>query len=87
MNAASRTTVYLEPELYEAMRLRAAVGNRSVSKLINEAVRAFLAEDLADKVACTERLDAVYGAPGVHTSLDPVLADLQFTTLARHADR
>ena len=87
MKATKRTTVYFEPDLYQAMRLRAAIDNRSISTSVNEAVRAFLAQELADQAECTQQLDAVHGAPGVHAGLDPVLADLQFTTLAKHADR
>lgn len=34
-----RTTVYLEQELHQALRLEAAVTNRSISELINEMIR------------------------------------------------
>lgn len=43
-----RITVYLEPELHRALKLQAAETERSVSELINEAVRAALATDLED---------------------------------------
>jgi len=85
MNTRKRTTLYFEPGLYEALRLRAAAGNRSISELVNDAVRAFVAEDLADLSAVTRQLSSVHGAPGAATGLDSVLAELQFATLARRS--
>jgi hypothetical protein len=43
-----RTTIYLETGLYEALRLKAIETSSSVSELVNEAVRASLAEDADD---------------------------------------
>jgi len=43
-----RATVYLEPDLHKALRLQALETSRSMSELVNEAVRAELAEDAAD---------------------------------------
>lgn len=43
-----RITAYLEPELHRALKLQAAETERSVSELINEAVRGAFAEDLTD---------------------------------------
>ncbi len=43
-----RVTVYLEPGLHQALKLRAAETDRSVSDLVNESVRASLGDDLAD---------------------------------------
>jgi HPt (histidine-containing phosphotransfer) domain-containing protein len=86
MNTRKRTTLYFEAELHKALRRRAAAGDRPVSDLVNEAVRAFLAEDLADLSEVTQQLNSVHEAPSVDTGLDPVLAELQSATLARHAD-
>lgn len=86
MKATKRATVSFQSDLYLAMRRRAAIDNCSISESVNQAVRAFLAEDLANQVDCAEQLVAVHGAPGVHAGLDPVLADLQFMTLAKHAN-
>jgi hypothetical protein len=52
-----RTTVYLEQELHQALRLKAAVTDRSVSELINEMIRERLAEDADDLKAFRERAD------------------------------
>ena len=55
MNALTkRATVYLDPALHKALRLQAIETSSSVSELINEAVRAELAED-ADDLASFER--------------------------------
>lgn len=43
-----RATVYLEPSLHKALRLQSIETSRSVSELINDAVRAELAEDARD---------------------------------------
>jgi plasmid stability protein len=43
-----RTTIYLDPELHKALRLKAANNSKSVTELINDAVRESLAEDAED---------------------------------------
>lgn len=43
-----RATVYLDPELHLALRLKAAEVDVSISGLVNDAVRAALAEDASD---------------------------------------
>ena len=52
---SKRSTIYFEPELHQALRLKAASTHRSVSDLVNEAVRQALHEDQADLVAFDER--------------------------------
>jgi hypothetical protein len=46
MEATKRTTVYFDPEIHRALRLKAT--ERSVSDLVNEAVRLTLSEDAED---------------------------------------
>lgn len=55
MSQPRRSTVYLEPELHQALRLKAAATDRSVSDLVNEAIRAALVEDEEDLRAFSER--------------------------------
>jgi hypothetical protein len=43
-----RATVYFDPYLHRALRLKAAETDRSISELVNEAVKAALAEDVSD---------------------------------------
>lgn len=50
-----RATVYFEPYLHRALRLKAAETDRSVSELVNDAVREALAEDAEDLEAFEER--------------------------------
>jgi plasmid stability protein len=48
MSSLKRATVYFEPEIHRALRLRAAANDRSISDMVNDAVRASLAEDAED---------------------------------------
>jgi hypothetical protein len=50
-----RATVYFDPALHRALRLKAAETDRSLSDLVNEAVRLSLAEDAEDLSAFEER--------------------------------
>jgi len=53
--ATKRATVYLDPELHKALRLKAVETSRSVSRLVNDAIRQALAEDAEDISAFEER--------------------------------
>jgi hypothetical protein len=50
-----RATVYLEPALHKALRLKSLETARSLSDLINDAVRAEIAEDASDLAAFDAR--------------------------------
>ncbi len=52
-----RATVYFEPELHRALRLKAAETERSISDLVNEAVQLSLAEDAEDLAAFDDRVN------------------------------
>ncbi|MCX7774329.1 MAG: CopG family transcriptional regulator [Clostridia bacterium] len=52
---AKRATVYLDPELHKALRLKAVETSCSVSELVNNAVKEALKEDLKDIAAFEER--------------------------------
>jgi len=56
MGAPRRATVYLDPELHRALRVKAAETDRSISDLVNEAVRQTLAEDAEDLAAFRMRV-------------------------------
>jgi hypothetical protein len=43
-----RATIYFDSFLHRALRLKAAATDRSISELVNEAVKAALAEDADD---------------------------------------
>jgi len=50
-----RATVYFNPAVHRALRLRAAETDRSVSDIINDAVSESLLEDTEDLAAFEER--------------------------------
>ncbi|MGD8720657.1 MAG: CopG family transcriptional regulator [Desulfobacterales bacterium] len=50
-----RATIYFDPDLHKALRLKAVETSRSVSELVNEAVKEVLAEDAEDLAAFDER--------------------------------
>jgi len=56
MDAQKRATVYLDSDLHRALRLKAAATDRSISAIVNEAVRRSLAEDAIDLAAIENRV-------------------------------
>jgi len=55
MDASKRVTVYFDPEVHRALRMKAAALDRTLSEMVNEAVKLSLAEDAEDLAAFTER--------------------------------
>jgi hypothetical protein len=55
MSTAKRATVYFEPEIHRALRLKAAKTDRSISDMVNDAVKLTLAEDVEDLAAFEDR--------------------------------
>lgn len=55
-DAAKRATVYFEPALHRAIRLKAAHTHRSISEIVNDAVRMALREDEEDLAAFEDRV-------------------------------
>ncbi len=54
---SKRSTVYFETKIHQALRVKAAITNQSVSEFVNEAVRVALSEDQEDLNAFTQRAD------------------------------
>ncbi len=48
MEESKRATIYFDADVHRPLRLRAAACNRSISDMVNEAVRMTLAEDADD---------------------------------------
>ena len=71
MGTARRATVYLDPDLHRALRVKAAETEKSISDLVNDAVRLNLAEDAVDLAAYRARAKE----PGL--DLEKVLKDLR----------
>lgn len=50
-----RSIVYFEPALYRALRVKAAHSRRSISEIVNDAVRVALCDDEKDMAAFDTR--------------------------------
>ncbi|OZB04944.1 MAG: CopG family transcriptional regulator [Idiomarina sp. 34-48-12] len=53
---SKRSTVYFEPAIHQALKLRAASTDKSISEIIDEAVRLLIAEDQQDLAAISDRV-------------------------------
>ncbi len=53
--ASKRSTICFAPPVHAALRLKAAHTHRSLSDIVNDAVRAVLAEDQEDLAAFAKR--------------------------------
>jgi len=56
MSELRRATVYLDPEIHRALKLKAAATDQSISEMVNEAIRLSLTEDAEDIEAFDERV-------------------------------
>jgi hypothetical protein len=52
---AKRATIYFDPDIHRALRLKAAASDDSMSDIVNRAVRLSLAEDAEDLEAIRKR--------------------------------
>ena len=52
---AKRATVYFDPDIHRALRLKAAASDDSMSDIVNRAVRLSLADDAEDLEAFQKR--------------------------------
>jgi len=53
--AGSRTTLYLDPKVHRALKVKSATTDRSISDLVNEALLESLREDAIDLEAFEKR--------------------------------
>jgi len=53
---SQRSTIYFDPEIHKALRLKAAEENRSISEIVNEAIRLLALEDAEDIADMDARL-------------------------------
>lgn len=68
---SKRSTVYFSPDIHQALRMKAAMDQISVSEVVNQAVRIALREDQEDLSA----FDARANEPTL--SYDELLKDLE----------
>ncbi len=52
---AKRATVYFDPDIHKALKLKSIETSKSISELVNTAVKEALAEDAEDITAFEER--------------------------------
>lgn len=71
MAELKRATVYFDPNLHKALRVKAAETDHSVSDLVNKAIRQSLAEDADDLAAFDAR------AKEPNLAFEGVLKDLK----------
>ena len=55
MEDTKRATVYFDASVHQALRLKAAAADRSISDMVNDAVKVALAEDAEDLAAIDQR--------------------------------
>jgi len=55
-STSHRATIYFEPDLHKAIRMKAAETRRSISDIVNDAVRLALREDQEDLAAFDDRV-------------------------------
>lgn len=55
--SAKRATVYFDPIIHKALKLKSIETSKSISELVNEAVKSALAEDAEDIIAFEDRVD------------------------------
>ncbi len=55
MEDAKRATVYFDAAVHQALRLKAAATDRSISDMVNDAVKVALAEDAEDLASFDKR--------------------------------
>lgn len=55
MEDPKRATVYFDAAVHQALRLKAAATDRSISDMVNDAVKIALAEDAEDLVSFDQR--------------------------------
>ncbi|MCW5575942.1 MAG: CopG family transcriptional regulator [Burkholderiales bacterium] len=68
---SKRSTVYFDPAIHRALRLRAASTQVSLSELVDEAVRLMMREDQEDLAAFAQR------AAEPEMTYEALLADLK----------
>jgi len=54
---SKRSTIYFDPQLHQALRLKAASTHLSLSELVDEAVRLLMNEDQQDLKAHADRVN------------------------------
>ena len=70
-NLNKRATIYFDPEIHKVLKLKSFETSRSISEIVNDAIRYELAEDAEDLKAFKDR------ANEVTVSFEKVLTELK----------
>ena len=54
---SKRSTIYFDPDIHKALKLRAATTDQSISEILDEAARMLVAEDQDDLEAVANRVN------------------------------
>lgn len=57
MSKSKRVTVYFDPEIHRVLRLKSVETHRSMSDLVDDALREYLREDAEDLAALRARVN------------------------------
>ncbi len=85
MSTPKRATVYFEPEVYQALRVRALAVHRPMSELVNAAVRSALIQEGA-KIGGLEQ-STEQSMKGARASHERLVQALKRRRLLRHRAR
>jgi hypothetical protein len=55
-NLSKRSTVYFDPDIHQALKLKAASTDSSLSEIVDEAVRLLMLEDQEDLATVADRV-------------------------------
>lgn len=55
-NLSKRATVYFDPDIHQALKIKAATSDMSLSEIVDEAVRLLMREDQEDLAAFDDRI-------------------------------
>jgi plasmid stability protein len=53
--ATKRSTIYFDPDLHKAIKIKAALSHHTISEIVNDILKRALAEDAEDLSAFEER--------------------------------
>ena len=56
-NLSKRSTIYFDPSIHQALKVKSVTSSRSVSELVDEALRQLMNEDQEDLESCAKRKD------------------------------
>jgi predicted DNA-binding protein len=68
---SKRSTIYLDPKIHRALKVKSAHSSKTISELVNEAIKFSLEEDFEDLKAFDERSNEP------NLDFETVLKDLQ----------